>query len=96
LACTWAGDELHFELEPIDDHSCLLTLINVLEARDTAARNAAGWSLCLGDLDKLLAGKPAGGPQVETPQEWRPLYDAYVADGMPSGAEIPGKTEGHP
>jgi uncharacterized protein YndB with AHSA1/START domain len=55
LSFTWFNDELHFELKPIDDNSCKLTLINVLEARDTASRNAAGWSVCLAELGKHIS-----------------------------------------
>ncbi|MGH3769197.1 MAG: SRPBCC family protein [Pseudonocardiaceae bacterium] len=56
LVFTWHVDELHFELEPVGDTHCQLTLINILAARDTAARNAAGWSVCLAELDKHVAG----------------------------------------
>lgn len=94
LAFTWGNDELHFELEPVGDDSCTLTLINVLEARDTAARNAAGWSVCLAELDKYAHGETAAGPHSDTAASWKPLYDAYVAAGMPSGAPIPGSA-GH-
>ncbi len=89
-AFTWSGDELHFELEPVGDSDCRLTLINVLEARNTAARNAAGWTVCLAELEKHIRGDVADGPHSDTAEPWRPHYDAYVADGMPSGAEIPG------
>jgi uncharacterized protein YndB with AHSA1/START domain len=42
LGFSWYVDELRFELEPVGDTHCQLTLINVLAERDTAARNAAG------------------------------------------------------
>jgi len=88
LAYTWGGDELHFALTAAGD-GCTLTLINVLEARDTAARNAAGWDVCLAELTKHLADEVADGPHSETSEPWRPLYDGYVAAGMPSGAWFP-------
>lgn len=90
LAYTWGGDELHFEIEPVDDRSCTLTLINVLEAENTAARNAAGWTVCLAELGKHVSGTTAEGPHGESAEPWRPLYEEYVAAGMPSGAPIPG------
>lgn len=93
LSFTWFNDELHFELNPIDDNSCKLTLINVLEARDTAARNAAGWSVCLVELGKHISGAGADGPHSDSAEPWRPYYDDYVSDGMPSGADIPGDAE---
>ncbi|GAA1987622.1 SRPBCC family protein [Amycolatopsis minnesotensis] len=89
LAFTWGGDELHFELAPAAG-GCTLTLINVLEARDTAARNAAGWAVCLAELGKYVADGSADGPHSDSAEPWRPLYEAYVAAGMPSGAPIPG------
>ncbi|MGW2562774.1 SRPBCC family protein [Streptomyces sp. NPDC001514] len=90
FAFTWEGDEIHLELAPEGDSGCRLTLTNVLAAENTAARNAAGWSVCLAELDKHLAGAPAEGPHSESAEPWQPYYDAYVAEGMPSGAEIPG------
>jgi uncharacterized protein YndB with AHSA1/START domain len=90
LAFTWGGDELHFELEPAGDDRCRLTLINVLDARNTAARNAAGWSVCLDELDNHLSGVVTDGPHRDANTEsGQRYYDAYVAEGMPSGAEVP-------
>ncbi|WP_314174524.1 SRPBCC family protein [Streptomyces winkii] len=90
LAFAWGGDELRFEIDPVDDGSCTLTLINVLEARNTAARNAAGWTVCLAELGKHVSGASAEGPHSESADAWRPLYDEYVAAGMPKGAPVPG------
>lgn len=90
LAYTWGESELRFELEPAGERGCTLTLINVLPARDEAARNAAGWTVCLAELDKHVAGEVTGGPHSDTAEPWREHFDSYVAAGMPSGAEIPG------
>jgi uncharacterized protein YndB with AHSA1/START domain len=89
LAYTWGRDELHFELEPLAAEQCRLVLINVLADRSAAARNAAGWDLCLAELAKLLAGQPGGGPHAGSATPWQSRYDAYLASGMPSGADIP-------
>ncbi|MEU7746243.1 SRPBCC family protein [Nonomuraea sp. NPDC049158] len=89
FAFTWGGDELRLELAPDGAGGCTFTLVNVIQARDAAARNAAGWAVCLAELDKVVAGQPAGGPHSESAESWREHYDAYVADGLPSGAEIP-------
>jgi uncharacterized protein YndB with AHSA1/START domain len=89
LAITWGGDELRFELEALGDGRCRFTLIDVLDARDAAARNAAGWDVCLGELDKHFAGEPTTGPHGPDAKPWRPCYDAYVAAGLPAGAFIP-------
>jgi uncharacterized protein YndB with AHSA1/START domain len=90
LAFTWGGDELHLTVEPDGEAACTLTLINVLEARDTAARNAAGWTVCLAELDKYVHGGAADGPRSATAEPWQEHYAAYVAAGVPSGAPIPG------
>jgi uncharacterized protein YndB with AHSA1/START domain len=86
LAYTWEGDELHFEITPTSE-GCTLTFVNVLDERDTAARNAAGWTLCLDVLDEL----PAGRTRVGAEAPWQPVYEAYVAGGMPHGAAVPGQ-----
>ncbi|MGP3971372.1 SRPBCC family protein [Streptomyces sp. 6N223] len=91
LSFSWGGDEMHFDLTPREDGGCTLTMINVLEARDTAARTAAGWTVCLGELNKRLAGEPLAGPDGEGAAPWEPIYEWYVAAGMPSGAPIPGR-----
>jgi uncharacterized protein YndB with AHSA1/START domain len=90
LAFTWGGDELHFALAATDDAGCSLTLINVLEAKDAAARNAAGWSLCLAQLTtRLTSGATSGPHSDDAAGSWRSYYDEYLADGMPAGAFIP-------
>ena len=90
LAFSWGGDELHFDLEPLGAERTRLTLTNVLETGNTAARNAAGWDVCLAALDAHVAGRPSGGPHDGT-VSWRQRYDAYVTAGLPSGAPIPGE-----
>ncbi|MEU2108657.1 hypothetical protein [Streptomyces sp. NPDC019507] len=84
LAFTWGGDEIHPEVAP-EGPGCRLTPTDVL-----AARNTAGWSVCLTELDRSLDGLASGGPPGESAEPWKPYYDAYVADGMPADAEIPG------
>jgi uncharacterized protein YndB with AHSA1/START domain len=93
LAYSWGGDELHFDLVEDGAGGCVLTMVHVLAARDTAARTAAGWTICLAELDKQLAGENPAGPHSADAQPWRPVYDEYVAAGMPSGAPIPGMTD---
>ena len=91
FAFLWGVDVLRFELAPDGDHT-RLTLLHVLneEDEDAAAKTAAGWHVCLDAMARRLAGEDgvtdSGGP---TP-EWQARYDEYVAQGVPSGAEIPG------
>ncbi|WP_070379194.1 SRPBCC family protein [Rhodococcus sp. WMMA185] len=92
LAFTWARDEIHFEVEPAAQ-GCVLTLVNVLEVRNTAARNAAGWSVSLTSLNRHLGGSNVSVHRDETSSQWRPFYQTYLAEGMPSGASIPGDAD---
>lgn len=91
LVFTWGNEELRFDLEPLDERRTRLTLTDVLEARDAAARNAAGWDVCLSALDARAAGAPTGGPHAGPTVAWEERYEEYVAAGVPSGAPIPGK-----
>jgi uncharacterized protein YndB with AHSA1/START domain len=88
LAFSWGPDELHFTLEAVGA-GCRLTLINVLDDRTTAARNAGGWHVCLAELVKLLDGVPSRGPHSEDTEPWEPVYRAHVEAGLPSGAPVP-------
>ena len=85
----WGGDELHFTIAATDE-GCRLELIDVLDGDNTAARNAAGWYVCLIELAYLIDEEPRGGPHAATAEPFWPVYEAHVADGLPSGAEIPG------
>ncbi|MFF7519948.1 SRPBCC family protein [Streptomyces pseudovenezuelae] len=84
LSFEWGGDELHFDLEPLDEKRTRFTLTNVLSAADTAARNGAGWEVCLAGLDARARDERRDGPP------WQELYRAYVDAGVPSGAPVPG------
>ncbi len=95
LAFTWGPpgheDHLRFELEPVDgDRACVLRFTVVLGMLDKAARDGAGWHVCLDRLERLLGG--ASGPAVTgTGVEWRGYYDEYQRRGVPAGAPIPGE-----
>ncbi|GAA4913129.1 uncharacterized protein YndB with AHSA1/START domain [Actinomycetospora succinea] len=86
---SWDGEQLWFEVETLRDGRTRLTFTHLMDERDGASRNAAGWDLCLDALDAALAGTPGGAPGGRTPA-WEELYEAYVAAGVPSGAAIPG------
>jgi len=92
FAFTWEDDLLRFELEPEDDgRACRLRFTHVLDERDAAARNAAGWHICLDNLERRLGGEPAAAPSDGPTEEWRARYDEYVAREFPSGAAIPSR-----
>jgi uncharacterized protein YndB with AHSA1/START domain len=87
---TWGPDELRFDLEPIDDgEGCLLRLTDMLSESEKAARDAAGWHVCLDTLDDHLSGVETAAPGTRPNSDWQGYYDRYIAEGMPSGAEIP-------
>jgi uncharacterized protein YndB with AHSA1/START domain len=98
FAFGWGDDELWFELSvPSADSgpSCRFVLTDVLELRDAAARNAAGWEVCLDALEAHLDGATRTdgetGPHTETSRaRWREYYEEYVSVGMPDGAPVPG------
>ncbi|MFE4669903.1 SRPBCC family protein [Streptomyces sp. NPDC056716] len=90
LSFEWGGDELHFDLEALDDRRTRFTLTNVLVATDTAARNGAGWEVCLSALDAKARGDRFQGPHAGPGAPWQGFYEGYVAAGFPSGAAIPG------
>jgi uncharacterized protein YndB with AHSA1/START domain len=85
FAFYWGGDHLRFELEPVEgEPACLLRLTVLLDARDKAARDAAGWHVCLDRLEQELGNGGAAG-------EWRGYYDEYQRRGVPAGAPVPGE-----
>lgn len=90
LSFEWGGDELHFDLEALDDKRTRFTLTNVLVAQDTAARNSAGWEVCLAALDAHARGVRFEVPHAGAAAPWKEIYDGYVAAGVPSGAPVPG------
>jgi uncharacterized protein YndB with AHSA1/START domain len=92
LAFAWGDDVLRFELEPADDGAAtLLTFTTLLGAEDTAARNAAGWHVCLSRLEQQLAGRDVNAPDTGVTPEWEALYEQYRLAGVPAGAPIPGR-----
>jgi uncharacterized protein YndB with AHSA1/START domain len=92
FAFLWGDDYLRFELEPVagSEDACLLRLTVLLDQREKAARDGAGWHVCLDRLAGLLAGDD--GPAVTgAGEDWRGLYDEYQRRGVPAGAPIPGE-----
>jgi len=81
----WGDDHLRFELEPVEvATACTLRLTVRLDSRDKAARDAAGWHVCLDRLERFVGQESEGG-------EWRDYYDEYQRRGVPAGAPIPGE-----
>jgi uncharacterized protein YndB with AHSA1/START domain len=78
LAHTWDDDMLRWELRP-SDQGCVLILTHAFDDRFKAARDAAGWHLCLDALSATLDGTvPAQGDEDDPiPSGWRELNSAY-------------------
>jgi uncharacterized protein YndB with AHSA1/START domain len=90
LSFAWGGDELRFDLEGLDQKRTRFTLTNVLGEENAAARNAAGWEVCLAALNAKARGERFQGPHAGTSALWKEYYEGYVEAGIPSGAPIPG------
>jgi len=84
----WGDEVLRAEVEPAGE-GALLRFTHFLAEREQGARDAAGWHVCLGELEKHLAGKPAVAPTSEMTDELRQLYKDYEERGTPTGAPMP-------
>ena len=89
FAFDWGGEHIRFDLEPIEEGT-LLRFTHMLTARDQAARDAAGWHVCLDQLEERLAGGAPEAPGTEQTPEHRSLYEDYERRGLPTGAPMPG------
>jgi uncharacterized protein YndB with AHSA1/START domain len=79
LAYTWFEDRLRWELRALGD-GCLLVLTHSFADRFKAARDGAGWHVCLWWLSRHLDGAPSGrGDDVDgLPRGWRELNEEYL------------------
>ncbi|TLS40721.1 SRPBCC family protein [Streptomyces montanus] len=94
LSFEWNGDELRFDLEELDEKRTRFTLTNVLVEENTAARNGAGWEVCLTALDAWTRGERLEGPHAGASARWQEIYRGYVEAAFPSGAPVPGLDAG--
>jgi uncharacterized protein YndB with AHSA1/START domain len=74
LAYTWGPSTLRFELEP-DGDGCRLVFTDTVPREETA-KNAAGWEVCLTDLEAALAGEQT---EKVDPDRWSDLHEHYAA-----------------
>jgi uncharacterized protein YndB with AHSA1/START domain len=85
LEFAWGPDTIRLELRP-DGDGTELVLLDTLEERGKAARDAAGWHVCLDKLGAHLDGGTAG-------TEWSAVHPGYVERFGPEAATI-GPPEG--
>jgi uncharacterized protein YndB with AHSA1/START domain len=92
LRFTWIDDELRFALEPARGGTAL-TFIDLMpdDFEPAAARTAAGWHVCLDSLIEHLATGNLDPPSNEADENFRAVYDLYVADGLPNEVPLPGR-----
>lgn len=83
LAFYWGDDHLRFELEPLEE-GCRLRFTCLLDAREKAARDAAGWHVCFDRLERVVVGDTPADDEA-----WRERYAEYERRGLPTGAPVP-------
>jgi uncharacterized protein YndB with AHSA1/START domain len=87
LEFLWGDETLRFELTA-QDSGTLLAFSATFAEIGKAARDAAGWHVCLDHLSGDLSGLPAGAP---SDVRWRLVHPEYVARFGPEAS-----TEGPP
>lgn len=84
LELSWGTDVIRIELEPSGD-GCVLTLLDTIDVVGKAARDGAGWHVCLDKLEHHLAGRS---PAWTDGDRWGELHPAYVDTFGPEAATI--------
>jgi uncharacterized protein YndB with AHSA1/START domain len=85
----WGADIVRLELQAADGGT-LLTLLDTLDERGKAARDAAGWHTCLDALSAHLRGEPRARDAMAA---WKDVHSRYVESLGPEAATI-GPPEG--
>jgi uncharacterized protein YndB with AHSA1/START domain len=79
LEYDWGGNDLRWELEPLDSGTRLKLWHNI--DRRYIAWGAAGWHICFDVLDRLLLAEPIGrivGPEAMKFEGWQRLTTEYA------------------
>jgi uncharacterized protein YndB with AHSA1/START domain len=84
LEYTWGPDVLRFEIEP-SASGCTLMLLDTFIEPGKAARDAAGWHVCLEALVATLDGCGVAG-SVES--RWQAVHPGYVTAFGPEASTI--------
>jgi uncharacterized protein YndB with AHSA1/START domain len=85
LAYRWGDDVLRFDLDDTGDGGTLLRFLNTFDELGKAARDAAGWHVCLDALGRHLAGEP---PVADPRVRWEEVEERYIASFGPEAATI--------
>ena len=65
--------------------SSVLTFVNRFDEQGKAARDGAGWHVCLDRLFYHLSGEE---PPWDPDKQWKPVHDVYVEALGPEAATI--------
>jgi uncharacterized protein YndB with AHSA1/START domain len=84
LEFRWGPDTLRFVLEP-EGSGTTLTLLDTLEELGKAARDGAGWHVCLDQLAHHLDGSEPPWTSVE---RWQEVHGSYVDGFGPEAATV--------
>jgi len=82
LEILWGTDTLRFELRP-DGTGTELTFTDTIRELGKAARDSAGWHVCLDRLESDLRDEPG-----EAGDDWKVLNDLYVEKFGPDASTI--------
>lgn len=82
LEYSWGTDVLRFEIEP-DGDRCTLTLLDTIDELGKAARDGAGWHVCLDALAARLDGVT-----WQADGRWEALHADYRAAFGPEASTI--------
>jgi uncharacterized protein YndB with AHSA1/START domain len=74
LEFRWGTHSMKFELKP-DGDGCLFRLSERFDDKSWCARNAAGWEMCIENLDLILEG---AGIAKFAAEVWREKFDRYA------------------
>jgi uncharacterized protein YndB with AHSA1/START domain len=88
LELRWADDVLRFELEPVRDaglSGCILRLSITFPEYGKAARDAAGWHVC---LERLALACDGAALPWQPSERWRVVHRVYVERLGPEASAI--------
>jgi uncharacterized protein YndB with AHSA1/START domain len=80
----WGPDVIRIELRAVSEGT-ELTLLDTLEERGKAARDGAGWHVCLDALEAALQDAPSPRDQMAS---WQQVHPQYVESFGPAAATI--------
>ena len=84
LEFRWGTDTIRIELEP-DGEGTALTLLDTFDELGKAARDGAGWHVCLDQLEHELDGNEAPWSSEE---RWKAVHPGYVEEFPPEASTI--------